>query len=404
MSKGAQDNDHLLDAVALLVLDVQERLIPAMADGEVFIDRVAFALEAARQFKIRVIFTEQVPDKLGPTLPRLKALAPEARVFRKSSFSALQANGLQDYLSSLNVYHLLVCGLETPVCVYQTALQATDLDLDTTLLSDCLASRRPEDDAFVLPSLTHAGCHLLPSESVFYSMAADAENPVFRGYSQLVKHYDALRRGDEPPMRQAEARTKAVAPKQTSVRPKLEMESSDHEATQEGSKKASRRSRGRNRKTTNRPETTPTDIMEAGEPPANPPKSEVDPSPQEEAKRTTRRSRGRGRKATDQSDPKPQGEGETKAPPARSRATQPATPDGEGKEQLPKRSRTRNRKAIQKPDPDSTEGKAVVVWSAEDENDSADSTSGEVKKPRRRKRSPRKPKSATTPSAEHPSE
>jgi nicotinamidase-related amidase len=199
MPTGAQENDHLLDAVALLVLDVQERLLPAMADAEAFTDRVAFAIEAARHFKLKVIFTEQVPEKLGPTLPRLRQLAPGARVFKKSSFSALQATGLQDYLRDQNIYHLLICGLETPVCVYQTALQAADLDHDTTLLSDCLASRRPEDDAFVLPALTRSGCHLLPSETVFYSMVADASRPVFRGFSELVKRHDAIRSGERPP-------------------------------------------------------------------------------------------------------------------------------------------------------------------------------------------------------------
>jgi nicotinamidase-related amidase len=201
MAKAAQnsDHDHLLDAVALVVVDVQERLLPAMADPEVFTDRVAFSIEAAKLFGLKIIFTEQVPEKLGRTPPRLKMLAPKARVFSKSSFSAFQAKGIQDYLRDLNIYHLLICGLETGVCIYQTALQASDLELDVTLLSDGLTSRRPEDDAFVLPSLTRNGCHILPSETVFYSMVADAQNPRFRAYSELVKKYHAIRQGLTPP-------------------------------------------------------------------------------------------------------------------------------------------------------------------------------------------------------------
>lgn len=221
MEKGSQDHDHLLDAVALVVVDVQERLLPAMADPEAFTDRVAFAIEAAKVFGLKIIFTEQVPEKLGRTPPRLKKLAPNARVFSKSSFSALQSDGLQDYLRDLNIYHLLICGLETGVCIYQTALQASDLELDATLLSDCLTSRRPEDDAFVLPSLTRNGCHILPSETVFYSMVADAENPKFRAYSDLVKKYHAIRHGEVPlPSKKKESRkptakTKPEAPVET---------------------------------------------------------------------------------------------------------------------------------------------------------------------------------------------
>ncbi|RKX32476.1 MAG: hypothetical protein DRP71_11965 [Verrucomicrobia bacterium] len=204
------EHDHLLDAVALVVVDVQERLLPAMADPEAFTDRVAFSIEAAKVFGLTVIFTEQVPEKLGPTPPRLKRLAPNARVFSKSTFSAFQAKGLQDYLRDLNIYHLLICGLETGVCIYQTALQASDLELDATLLSDCLTSRRPEDDAFVLPSLTRNGCHVLPSETVFYSMIADAANPRFRAYSALVKKYHAIRQGEAaPPPKEKESRKPA---------------------------------------------------------------------------------------------------------------------------------------------------------------------------------------------------
>ena len=198
MAIGSQNQDHddLLDAVALVVVDVQERLLPAMTDPDTFTDRVAFAIEAAKVFGLKIIFTEQVPEKLGPTPPRLKKLAPNAPVFSKSSFSALQTKGIQDHFRDLNIYHLLICGLETGVCIYQTALQASDLELDVTLLSDCLTSRRPEDDAFVLPSLTKNGCHVLPSETVFYSMVADARNPKFRAYSELVKKYHAIRQGE----------------------------------------------------------------------------------------------------------------------------------------------------------------------------------------------------------------
>jgi len=212
MVKADQDSahDHLLDAVALVVVDVQERLLPAMADSEAFTDRVAFSIEAAKVFGLKIIFTEQVPEKLGRTPSRLMKLAPKARVFSKSSFSAFQAEGIQDYLRDLNIYHLLICGLETGVCIYQTALQASDLELDATLLSDCLTSRRPEDDAFVLPSLTRNGCHILPSETVFYSMVADAENPRFRAYSELVKKYHAIRQGEiSLPPKQKESRKPA---------------------------------------------------------------------------------------------------------------------------------------------------------------------------------------------------
>lgn len=303
MSKGAQENDHLLDAVALLVIDVQERLLPAMAEAKIFTDRVAFAIEAARHFNLKVIFTEQVPEKLGPTLPRLRQLAPNARVFKKSSFSALQAPGLQDYLRDQNIYHLLVCGLETQVCVYQTALQAADLDHDTTLLSDCLASRRPEDAAFVLPALTQGGCHLLPSEAVFYSMVADAENSTFRGFSRLVKHYDALRRGEQPPVPEerpsiqepAKPMPKPERKKSSRTRkvkePEKAVESPPVESIAEEPKPAPKRSRGRRRKAPAEPATEIMVVDVTPKPSAEPVENETAPAARE-ARKPRRRKRG----------------------------------------------------------------------------------------------------------------
>jgi len=235
------DHDHLLEAVALVVVDVQERLLPAMADPETFIDRIAFSIEAAKLFGVKVIFTEQVPEKLGPTLPGLRKLAPEARVFRKSTFSAFQAAGIQDYLRDLNIYHLLIGGLETGVCIYQTALQATDLELDVTLLSDCLTSRRPEDDAFILPALTRNECHVLPSETVFYSMIADARNPRFRAYSELVKKAHAIRQGEDAGPAEKKEPKKPVRGKQPD-----ESVGKQPAATRQPRPKATRKTGGRN--------------------------------------------------------------------------------------------------------------------------------------------------------------
>ncbi len=179
----------ILEAVALLVVDMQETVLNAIAESEPVIHRCAFAIEAARALGIRVIFTEQVSEKLGPTLPALQQLAPDARVFDKSTFSALGAQGLLDHLRKAGVYHLLIAGIETPVCVYQTALHAQDSDLDVTILSDCVGARRPDDARIVLQALAAASCHVLPAETVYYSMLGGSAHRVFSAYTELVKRH-----------------------------------------------------------------------------------------------------------------------------------------------------------------------------------------------------------------------
>jgi isochorismate hydrolase len=200
MAHRTEQNTPLSEAVALLVLDIQNAFLPVIHESKTFLSRCAFAIEAARIFRIRTIFTEQVPDKLGHSHPHLLRLADKPKVFHKTAFSALQADDLGEYLKKHGIYHLLIIGLEVPVCVYQTVLQAIDREIDVTLLSDCLGSRRPQDNPVVLSSLAQMGCNILPSETVFYSLLSDATNPILKPYTGLVKKYatDIEIKNDKP--------------------------------------------------------------------------------------------------------------------------------------------------------------------------------------------------------------
>jgi nicotinamidase-related amidase len=189
MAREPQRSTDILDAVALLVVDMQDVFIKMVPDGAAVAERCGFAIEAARLFGLKVLFSEQVPQKLGPTHAPLLALAPGARVFAKSAFSAMQADGLQEHLRKLGVYHLLLVGIETPVCVYQTALHAHDSDFDVTVLADCVGGRRSDDGRVALDAMARNACHVLSAETVFYSMLATCAHPRFSEFTRLVKKY-----------------------------------------------------------------------------------------------------------------------------------------------------------------------------------------------------------------------
>jgi nicotinamidase-related amidase len=111
--------------------------------------------------------------------------------FGKAAFSVLADNGLRDaLLQQYGADHLIIIGLETPVCVYQTAIDAIRAEIPVTLLSDCLASRRGDDAAVALAALARTGANVLPSETVFYSMLGDTGHPFFRDFTKLVKKYN----------------------------------------------------------------------------------------------------------------------------------------------------------------------------------------------------------------------
>ena len=189
MPNKKKDSSDLFSSIALLVIDAQDTFISSLTDSSTFLQRCSFAIEAARTLGLHTLFTEQVPDKLGHTNKELIRRAIRPKIFHKTSFSALSAPGLENFLRDNEVYHVLVCGLETPICVYQTAVQAIDKDIDATFLSDALGCRRIEDGNVALNAIIGLGCSALPTETVFYGLLSDALHPQFKEFSNLVKTY-----------------------------------------------------------------------------------------------------------------------------------------------------------------------------------------------------------------------
>ncbi len=179
-----------IDGALLLCIDMQPVFVHAIADGARVQRRCEFAVAAAHGLGLPVAFTEQVPQKLGGTAPELLALAFGAPVFGKNTFSAFADDGIRDALvRDRGVEHLLLCGIETSVCIYQTALGALAEKLEVTILSDAVGARRADDAATCLTALARAGAHVLPGETVFYSLLHDVKHPFFKAYTQLVKSH-----------------------------------------------------------------------------------------------------------------------------------------------------------------------------------------------------------------------
>ena len=183
--------EAILAVTAILAIDLQPTFLEAVSQGEALRKRCALLLETAALTGMQVYLTEQVPKKLGPFDDELAALAPSASRFTKSAFSAFGAKGFEDTLRTNGVEHLLISGVETSICVYQTALDARRAGFAVTTLTDCVSCRRPVDGDWSLRSLQEAGCHALPLETVFYSLLGTAENPLFRDFSKLVRRFDS---------------------------------------------------------------------------------------------------------------------------------------------------------------------------------------------------------------------
>ena len=186
----SSDSASPLDRAVLLVVDLQQPFLTAIPGAEAILRRTSLAIAAARGLGLPVVFTEQVPAKLGPTRPELLALVDQPpTVFAKDSFSCFDSESLSALLAEQEIEHVLLAGIETPICIYQTALDAIGSERQVTLLTDCMGGRRPDDCATALAYLTRLGCHPLPAETIFYSILKTTKHPFFRDYTKLVKQF-----------------------------------------------------------------------------------------------------------------------------------------------------------------------------------------------------------------------
>lgn len=167
----------------LAVIDVQERLLAAMPDADRVVSRCTRLAEAARLLGVRTVLTEQYPQGLGPTPRDLAATLPAAAT--KMTFSCCGCGGFDAALAA-DVAGVVLAGLETHVCVTQTALDLLARGLAVFVAVDAVASRHAIDHDVALRRLEGAGAVLTTSEAVIFEWCRSADHPRFRDVRQLV--------------------------------------------------------------------------------------------------------------------------------------------------------------------------------------------------------------------------
>jgi nicotinamidase-related amidase len=179
----------LLDAArsALLVVDLQERLAPAIDGIDDVIANAARLIRAARRLEVPIVCSEQYPKGLGHTVPPIAELLPEGVIVDKVEFSAAANPAVTERLAATGRPEVLVCGIEAHVCVLQTALQLAEAGVPATVVRDACGSRRPESVAAAWHRLDRNGVELVTTEMVVFEWARRADSPEFRELSKLIK-------------------------------------------------------------------------------------------------------------------------------------------------------------------------------------------------------------------------
>lgn len=171
----------------LIVVDVQERLLPAVSGGAEAVERIRLLMQAAARLGIPMLLTEHYSKGLGATVEPVRELAPEGSVMEKSHFSALREPAIAERLATLNRRQLVVCGCETHVCVFQTAMELAGKGYRTHVVSDAAGSRHSEDKEAALARMRANGLEVSTSEMTVFEWLERGGTDAFRDVIQLIK-------------------------------------------------------------------------------------------------------------------------------------------------------------------------------------------------------------------------
>jgi nicotinamidase-related amidase len=194
----------------LIVVDVQGKLAQLMAGKESLFKNIQILIQAAQILEIPILWCQQVPEALGPTVPEIAELltgtrvegvppsnrgqdARDTRVWRpvepinKASFSCCGQEQFNAELNALGKEQVILCGIETHVCIYQTAMDLMEGGLDVTIIADAVSSRTEQNRHIALTRLAAEGAHISSTEMTLFELLKTAKHPQFKDIARLVK-------------------------------------------------------------------------------------------------------------------------------------------------------------------------------------------------------------------------
>lgn len=177
---------------ALLVVDMQEKLLPSVENHEAILVNTIRAIDAAKALDIPVFATEQYPKGLGSTVPALVERLPHRP--EKTAFSCCAVPELLEQIHGRGVRHVTLVGIEAHVCVAQTALDLLAMNLHVQIAADAVGSRHRLDWEVALRRLERAGAVISTTEAILFEWTESSERAGFKEISRLIKEADARAR------------------------------------------------------------------------------------------------------------------------------------------------------------------------------------------------------------------
>lgn len=168
---------------AALIVDFQERLVPAIADHEALMERVRILLRGLKALEIPMTVTQQYTKGLGMSVPEVWEASGETEYLDKISFSALEVAEPKIY----DKKYILVCGMEAHCCVLQTVIDLAGAGYVPVLVTDCIGSRRESDREMAIRRAEQEGAVLTSSEAILFELLKEAGTPLSKEILKIVK-------------------------------------------------------------------------------------------------------------------------------------------------------------------------------------------------------------------------
>ncbi len=178
-----------VDRAMLLVIDIQEKLLPLIEGGDRVVEATRRLIRGARLFELPVLVTEQYPQGIGSTVATLSEELGRAgaQTLHKTAFSCCGDEGIRAKIRKIDREQIIVCGIETHVCVQQTALDLVTMDYQVFVCADAVGSRRPADYEIALHRLRQVGAAVTTVESVLFELCQKCGTPRFKAMLELIK-------------------------------------------------------------------------------------------------------------------------------------------------------------------------------------------------------------------------
>ncbi len=175
---------------ALVVVDVQEKMLAASGTSppEAIIDKIQRLVRAAEILDVPIIYTEQYPKGIGPTDPRLTAcLSSATGPIEKTTCSCWRDEAFKEALRKTEREQIIIVGLETHVCIQQTAMDLIRVDYQVFIAADAVGSRFQLDTDTALQRMRAAGVEISTAESLIFELVERCDHPKFKAVLEVVK-------------------------------------------------------------------------------------------------------------------------------------------------------------------------------------------------------------------------